>query len=189
VPGDRQLEVESEPGVLSLPASRVLLADRLDQKTVSVVVGSPYDRMQLVRTAESTIFPAVDLTTTALVQQLGFATNPAPPSAWPKTTSISYSPDIHRFLEYTEVLDVKTQRPLGLLEPAGMSGGGIWVVPVQSEGGLWSADRAVLAGIQVGLFKEQRLLSGVRMRPWLDLMRHAHPDLIETIDQLDMQGS
>jgi hypothetical protein len=64
--------------------------------------------------------------------------------------------------------------------PAGISGGGIWFIPLLPMGEICSAQKYKLVGINRAYLKNTVL--GIRMYHWLKLVLSDHPELRESIE-------
>lgn len=172
------IEVSSTDEIHALPSGRLFPGERPSAKSVAVVVGAPEERIRSQRDDREIAPFHIERTVTWIVQMLGWATNLVAIGDWPADIPSRYSPEFSRLLEYGEVIDVETGRPLGHLDPHGMSGGGIWMLPVGADSeSLWIPSQAVLAGIQTGYIPSRKVLCGNSLRPWIELMRIDHPEL------------
>jgi hypothetical protein len=171
------LEVEPEEQVWALLPERLLLTEQRPPKCVAIVVGVPLHRASSEQRVEFSR-PFLDIKTQWNLQHLGWATNIVDRADWPKDISRIYSEDYHYLLEYSGVTDLETGDRLGLIDPHGMSGGGIWMLPIEAaESPLWIPDKAVLAGIQTGFIANSHVLCGNRLKHWARLMLQDHPDV------------
>jgi hypothetical protein len=55
-------------------------------------------------------------------------------------------------------------------DPHGMSGCGVWSIPSASKGQVWSPHKTQLLGIQIGHYKDRKLLRFVRIERVLRLL-------------------
>lgn len=82
-------------------------------------------------------------------------------------------------------VDEGTLRETPAIHPGGLSGGGIWHPAFKrrgTNGVLYPAPE--LLAIQVGYFSEARLLRGVLIEHWLNLVGREYPDLREEIARI-----
>ena len=172
------IEVEAFKGISAVPLERVLLTGKRPHKSVVVVVGTPEHRAHSTTDVESVRISGVDIKITWNLQTLGWATNLVQDVDWPTNISAKYSPATHYMLEYSAVTEVGSGTSLGLIAPHGMSGGGIWMLPVEAEtADLWTSNKGVLAGIQTGYIPSKNVLCGNRIELWAALMLKDHPEL------------
>jgi hypothetical protein len=61
--------------------------------------------------------------------------------------------------------------------PAGISGGGLWLVPRFANHAVWSPELAKLVGIGRAWWREPREFVGTRIEEWLELVAHDFPDI------------
>jgi hypothetical protein len=180
------IEVEPTDEVNAILPERLLSGVRPPERCVAFVVGTPVHRARSTQEVETVRLPEVEVKITWNLQMLGWATNLIPDAEWPKDISPKYSARSHYLLEYGNVSDVDSGESLGLIEPQGLSGGGIWMLPIDaSDGTLWVSNRAVLAGIQTGYIPESRVLCGNRIVPWIRLMAKDHPELASFMPHLE----
>lgn len=66
-------------------------------------------------------------------------------------------------------------------DPRGVSGCGLWLLNPTVDG-IWTPDRAQLAGIEHGWLEESGCLTGTLMRHWLQMVREDIPELAQVID-------
>lgn len=94
-----------------------------------------------------------------------------PPHLWPTNPVKPIRPDVDLLLNYTR--DYAMDRlgdPMCQIAPFGMSGGGIWSVPKNTDG-IWSPDNARLVAIQSTVESDQwRYLRCTRIEPWIQLL-------------------
>ena len=88
-------------------------------------------------------------------------------------------PDRDIFLHYgRDVMYDNSGNRVPVIDPRGMSGGGIWRVPLDSDGSLWSPNQSRLVGIQTSMESEGwKWLHGVQIRCWLRLVWDTYPIL------------
>jgi hypothetical protein len=180
------LELEPDPEIEALTPSRFDRSGVLPDDMLTVVFGTPFDRLRLSGDVRALAPRVLDAAFTWNAQALSYATNPLPLAEWPrpKSTVIEYRPETHRMLRYAEGVELGSGVAVGLIKPHGMSGGGIWVVPLRLEEGpavLWSPMSARLAGIQTGVLAERGALVGCSMTPWIDLVVTKFPELREAL--------
>jgi len=178
------LELEPDAEVEAVTPDRFDRSDVLPYDMLTVVFGTPFDRLRLSGNVRALAPRVLDAAFTWNAQALSYATNPLPLTDWPKDTAIRYRPETHRMLRYTEGVELDSGSSVGLIKPHGMSGGGIWVVPLRlAEGSavLWSPMDARLAGIQTGVLESSSALVGCSLSPWIDLMVTKFPDLRDVL--------
>lgn len=199
-------DVRCDIGLLEISPSKACHFEFLPQDRLSesmedetsppvIVVGFPAQFCQ--------IGPGMTLTTEDLLQlvlcgALTFHTQVLPPSTWPEEgledTNGILKPliaDRDMLLEFEPEQEVTpfTPQTVGLenraiacpvLDPQGLSGGGIWLARVaEGKGGVTFPD-PLLIGLQVSWYRAKNWLRGVRIGTWLNLVREKYPGLSET---------
>jgi hypothetical protein len=178
------LEIEPDAEVEAVTPDRFERAEVLPHDMLTVVAGTPSERLRLSKDVHALAATVFDITFTWNAQPFTFATNPLPAEQWPRDTAVRYQPASHRLLRFEEGEDLDSGAKVGLIKPEGLSGGGIWVVPLRlAEGSahLWSPTHARLAGIQTGVLRASGILAGCSMGPWIDLMVSRFPELREAL--------
>lgn len=83
---------------------------------------------------------------------------------------LSYSSDLHFLMDFplaTPPQDYDT-------EPGGLSGAGIWRLPLRlRQGRVWDPREIVLCGVQTSWYREHRLLKATRVEPLVELLAGA----------------
>lgn len=70
----------------------------------------------------------------------------------------------------------------GLPAPPGVSGGGVWQVPIFGEDEIWALERARFIGVARSWLRSERELFAVRVEHWLNLVRKDKTELTLQID-------
>lgn len=116
---------------------------------------------------------------------LMYWTLPIPPEEWPtvRPDATPPMPDVDIFLNYpsNEQCESDGVAPLGLPDPHGLSGGGIWDQDFAS-GEMWSPAALKLIGIQCSWDSRGRYLRGIQIIHWLRLIHHHYSDLRNELD-------
>jgi hypothetical protein len=94
-----------------------------------------------------------------------------PLESWPTNPELAISPDVDLFLNYTRDLATDGNvAPMRQIDPHGLSGGGVWSVPVLSQGSVWSPANATLVAVQSSVESDKwRYLRATRIEHWLRL--------------------
>ncbi len=92
------------------------------------------------------------------------------------------------FLHFAEKA-VKDQNLVPMPNPGGLSGGGIWSVPLVKKNQVWSPHKYRLAGITTHFFEISRQIRGLRMHHWLKLLLVDHPELSQHVEPLLNQSA
>ncbi|MEN6468215.1 MAG: hypothetical protein ABFD45_04595 [Smithella sp.] len=66
-------------------------------------------------------------------------------------------------------------------EPFGLSGGGLWALPITQQGELWTPDNAMLIGIEKSWFSKSQMVRCTQMQHWLRCVANDYPDLEKII--------
>lgn len=102
-----------------------------------------------------------------------------PRQSWPTNPELAISPDVDLFFNYTRDLAINVNgAPMRQIDPHGLSGGGIWSVPVSSEPGIWSPANARLIAVQRCVESYAwRYLRATKIEHWLRLVKsnRKHP--------------
>lgn len=172
------IEVEDDPAIQVVDLTRLRSSRGGEGRAVTVVVGTPAHR-----THGETSFaqsPLLEVRHTWNVQLLTWATNALPLDRWPNDLPSRIKPESYMLLEYGTVHDVGADGAAKLIEPGGMSGGGIWRLPVEGSGDLvWEPGAAELIGIQTSFFRGSSVLCGHRIKAWVSRFVAAHPELAD----------
>ncbi|HDY64797.1 MAG TPA: serine protease [Phycisphaerae bacterium] len=131
-----------------------------------------------------------------------FRTIIIPQKKWPKLTEIDPERPINKntdiFLDYDPLNGVigfpTNESSLDLVhhpdstppKPEGMSGGGIWSYSGKTlkNSGIWSPG-SYLLGIETSFFSKKKLMRGVRISAWCDLIRSHYPKEETVIEALN----
>jgi hypothetical protein len=94
-----------------------------------------------------------------------------PLESWPTNPELAISPDVDLFFNYTRDLAINGNgEPMRQINPYGLSGGGIWSVPVATSG-IWSSANAKLIAVQSSVEShEWRYLRATKIEHWLRLL-------------------
>ena len=99
------------------------------------------------------------------------------------------SKDIYIDYELTSVF-VEKQLGMDMPEPFGLSGGGLWALPINDRTKLWRPSDTTLIGIERSWLKDSSCVCCTQIQHWLKLVAYDYPDLIEIIDEfLRSRGS
>ncbi len=95
-----------------------------------------------------------------------------PTHLWPTNPEVPICPDIDLLLHYTCDLAIDGRgAPMRQINPRGLSGGGIWSVPVWSEGRVWSPASAALVAVQSSVESAKwRYLRATKIEHWVGLV-------------------
>jgi hypothetical protein len=66
--------------------------------------------------------------------------------------------------------------------PHGLSGGGLWALPLPRAGAIWSPEDAMLIGIERSWLEHSRIVFCTQMQHWLRLVADDYPDLKDLVD-------
>ena len=87
------------------------------------------------------------------------------------------------FIDYDEVgVLIDQQEQFKMPQPYGISGGGLWALPILPHGNLWSPEGTVLIGIERSWLKEYRIAVCTQMQFWLRLIAEKYSDLTSGIN-------
>ena len=92
------------------------------------------------------------------------------------------SKDIYIDYELTSVF-VEKQLGMEMPEPFGLSGGGLWALPIIDQTKLWRPSDTTLIGIERSWLKESSCVCCTQIQHWLKLVANDYPDLTEIIDE------
>lgn len=99
------------------------------------------------------------------------------------------SKDIYIDYELTSVF-VEKQLGMDMPKPYGLSGGGLWVLPINDRTELWRPSDTTLIGIERSWLKDSSCVRCTQIQHWLKLVAYDYPDLTEIIDEsLRSRGS
>jgi hypothetical protein len=84
-----------------------------------------------------------------------------------------------------ELTSVFVERPLGwhMPKPHGISGGGLWALPLTSRMELWNPDDTTLIGIEKSWLETSNCVRCTQIQHWLKLVANDFPDLGEIVDE------
>jgi hypothetical protein len=68
-------------------------------------------------------------------------------------------------------------------EPYGLSGGGLWALPITQEGALWTPDNTMLIGIEKSWISSLQMVRCTQMQHWLRFVAEDYPDLRNIIEK------
>jgi hypothetical protein len=95
-----------------------------------------------------------------------------PIDSWPTNPELGVSSDVDLFFNYTKDLAIKGKgEQMRQINPYGLSGGGIWSVPVATSD-IWSPEDAQLIAVQSSVESyEWRYLRATKIEHWLRLAK------------------
>jgi len=98
-----------------------------------------------------------------------------PRQSWPTNPEVPIFPDVHMFFNYTRDLAINGNgERMNQINPHGLSGGGIWSVPILSQGSVWSPANSTLVAIQSSVESDKwRYLRATRIEHWLRLVSNS----------------
>ncbi|MBN2398021.1 MAG: hypothetical protein JXI32_06535 [Deltaproteobacteria bacterium] len=84
-----------------------------------------------------------------------------------------------------EPTSVLVERPNGwkMPNPRGISGGGLWALPLAGRTELWNPDDTTLIGIEKSWLETSNCVRCTQIQHWLKLVANDFPDLAEIIDE------
>lgn len=88
------------------------------------------------------------------------------------------------FIDY-ELNSVFVEKQLGMVmpKPPGLSGGGLWALPINHRSELWRPSDTTLIGIERSWRKDLSCVCCTQIQHWLRLVADDYPDLTEIIDE------
>lgn len=108
-----------------------------------------------------------------------------PENDWPSQIAEPMSHDVNMLMNYTErfALDASGE-PMWQIDPHGLSGGGIWSVPGQTDGAS-SPTAPKLVSVQWAVERDKwKYIVATRIKHWLRLLASAYPDTRDDIHTL-----
>ncbi len=80
---------------------------------------------------------------------------------------------------------VDYERPLGrnMPKPHGISGGGLWALPLADRAELWNADDTTLIGIEKSWLETSNCVRCTQIQHWLKLVANDFPDLAKIVHE------
>jgi hypothetical protein len=94
-------------------------------------------------------------------------------------------PDVDIVLTYAgDHFNTESQNIMEPVPPDGLSGGGIWAIPGVEKSKIWSAEDAVLIGIQNRQRRRSGILLGTQIQHWLALVASRNPELDDLIEDV-----
>jgi hypothetical protein len=148
---------------------------------VPLSIIAPYHTQQLKGVYEIAGFPAAMVKLTKIKNHTDFFIHLAIYSTIP---GINANPtDDNLLLDYAESA-FTPDGPMEMPHPEGISGGGIWYIPVVDDSQVWSPSRFPLCGILIKFDPTSREVIGLRMYHWLKLLSADHPELHRYLDPL-----
>lgn len=101
-----------------------------------------------------------------------------PPEDWHTLTGAQFDKNKDIVLRYSKDLNLdRNFCQTSPIDPRGMSGCGIWSVPLESHDKVWNPNSAKLIGIQSTMSTEWSWLRGVQIQAWIKLVWDCCPDL------------
>jgi len=91
------------------------------------------------------------------------------------------SQDIYVDYELTSVFVEKPNEKI-MPEPYGLSGGGLWALPMHDSTELWIPSDTTLIGIERSWLKDSNCVRCTQIQHWLKLITYDYPELKEIID-------
>ncbi len=93
-----------------------------------------------------------------------------PRKSWPTNPELAISTNVDLLFNYTRDLAINSDgTPMRQIDPRGLSGGGIWSVPM-TFGGIWSPSKARLIAVQSSVETYKwRYLRATKIEHWLPL--------------------
>lgn len=93
-----------------------------------------------------------------------------PQQSWPAPGALNL--DRHILFNYTKAFALDGNgKPMQAIDPPGLSGGGVWEVPISDEG-IWLPEQARLVAVQSSVeTKKWRFLCATRIRHWVEMVR------------------
>jgi len=143
-------------------SSRCLQPDHLEaEPDLFLVSGIPTEKCKLDPTSR-----------TVAVGHCALGLVSLPLESWPTDPGLAISPDADLFFNYTKDLAINANgQRMRQIDPHGLSGGGIWSVPVVADG-IWSPTDARLVAVQRSVESyEWRYLRANRIECWLRLVK------------------
>ena len=87
------------------------------------------------------------------------------------------------FIDYDEIgVLVDKQSNFKMPQPYGISGGGLWALPMTSQGNLWSPQDTMLIGIERSWIETKRIALCTQIQHWLKLIADDYSDLTRCIN-------
>ena len=78
---------------------------------------------------------------------------------------------------------VEKQPGMAMPKPPGLSGGGLWALPINYRSELWRPSDTTLIGIERSWLKNSSCVRCTQIQHWLRLVADDYPDLTEIIDE------
>lgn len=88
------------------------------------------------------------------------------------------------FIDYGQIsVLVENQKVIAMPEPHGLSGGGLWALPIATMGAVWTPNNTTLIGIQRKRLKDApAILCCTQIQHWLASVADGYSDLTEIIE-------
>lgn len=88
------------------------------------------------------------------------------------------------FVDYDEIGVLVDKKPdFKMPEPYGISGGGLWALPMASKGKLWDPQDTMLIGIERSWIKSSRVVLCTQIQHWLRMVANDYSDLAHCINE------
>lgn len=150
--------VAAQHGLSAIPVDQVLPFHRGRSDALYLVHGLPHERA---------VYKELDTFRKISLASLSYLTDMADDA---NTSAIDLP------LTYDKGIRIGTGTEIGVPEPHGCSGGGIWIGLNSPGHSVWSSHLCLMVGIVRGYQRQAKRLVGIQMQHWLELVRADIPD-------------